>query len=228
MAALVCCCIATPASAQDLQLRPVAHTDFPVFAGAGVDIEGPFRLRLSSSVGVLPDFMISTTNAVLVPLLEDSGYGQEEAALVELALQDSIVWRTTLGMRPFEKRGFVFGIGYTIAGLGGAATGAEVIEAVAGSPLPNAPGAVNVDIGATIHLLHAEVGWQWTLWRNLWLRTGLGGAWLFFASSTTEVTTGRGRVDWDAFETASEQWLDDTLTTYVHPPHATLSLGWTF
>ena len=169
-------------------MRVVGQTDAPMFAGAGVQVEGPVRLRLSTSLGVLPGAYLSAANAVLVPWLTDSGYGEPQAELVEAALNNALVSRTTLGWRPFEDHGFHFGLGYTFAGLGGDASAGELLEGITGMSVPEnqRTEAYIFDARAAMHQVHAEVGWEWWPVANLYARAGVGFGLTVAAASEIE------------------------------------------
>ena len=213
------------------QVRLVAHTDVPVFTGIGLDAELPGRVRLSTSLGRLPGGYVSLANAVLRPAFKSDGYTPEVADLVQASIKRSNVWRTTLGRRPFKRSGFVFGAGYTLAGLGGEAAGPELLSAASGVATPSGEGrAMEFDTSATIQLLHAELGWTWDLPSSLWLRTGVGMGMTIKANTKVKAQFAPDHPAYKAalqkFETATEEYLHDTLKSYVHPPHVSVAYGW--
>lgn len=223
---------AQESAAADFELRAVAQTDAPLFVGAGLQAEGPLRLRLSTSVGLLPGGYLAAVNGVLVPLLADSGYGEPQAELVEVALNNALVSRTTLGWRPFEDQGFHFGLGYTFIGLGGGASAGELIEGVTGAELPESQRneGYMFDARAAMHQVHAEVGWEWRPIANLYARAGLGFGLTVGAFSDIEAqdppTRPAAAAALDAFEAAGDAYLEDLFVSYVHIPYVSLSLGW--
>jgi hypothetical protein len=220
----------------DIEVRAVLHTDFPVLVGAGADVELPYRLRTATSMGWMPPGYLEASNGVLVPMFEDQGYGEAQADLVESALDNALVWRTTIGWRPFDKLGFVFGAGYTLAALGGQATAAQIIEGATGQEVPETDqegsGALDFDLGATVHQVHVDVGWQWSIAKGLWIKTGIGWGFTVASSSSVEARyqprRPAGQRALDAFEREGEAYLDDTITSYVHPPHIGLAIGWSW
>lgn len=216
---------ALAAQADAHEFRVVAHSDLPVFVGAGVDYEGPYRIRLATSVGIIPKAYVQASNALLVPIFESRGYGEPQADLIESALQNSLVWRTTVGWRPLSDYGFIFGAGYTFMGLGGAATGAQIIAGTTGIQAPAGTGNSNFDVAASVHLLHVEAGWQWELGDYVWLRTGIGWGFSIASATTVDAQTSRNR-GISAFETLTENYIDDLFTSYVHPPQITFAIGW--
>ncbi len=223
---------AREAAAGDYEIRAVGQTDAPLFVGAGLQFEGPLRLRLSTSVGLLPDGYLSTVNGVLVPVLTDSGYGEPQAELVEAALNNALVSRTTLGWRPFEDSGFHFGLGYTFIGLGGNASTGELLKGVTGMEVPDNDRTEEYlfDARAAIHQVHAEVGWEWRPIANLYARAGLGFGLTVGAVSDIEAQEPPPRpaaaAALDALERAGDAYLEDLLVSYIHVPYLSLSVGW--
>ena len=223
--------IGAQASAQDVTVRPIVGVDFPVTAGGGVDVEHVSGLRLTSTIGLLPHSFVDASNSILVPIFEDYGYDQYTADLVAATLENSMLWRTAVGYRPWPESGFVVGAGYTVGGLGGSASAAEVLEALVHTEVPDAAGdALVFDASAVIHIAHLEFGWTQDLAQGLWLHGGLGFGYLFAAKSeVSSQTTPRQASAQEAlsnFEAEVEAFLDDTLVSYVHPPHLRVVLGW--
>ena len=228
VALLAALLFAAPASAQ---VRLVAHTDVPVFHGFGVDAELPGRLRFATSLGRLPAGYVGLANALLVPVFKGDGYDSSVAELVQHTIKRSNVWRTTLGWRPLKRSGFVFGLGYTLAGMGGDATEADILSGASGVPAPSVGGrAPEFAMSATVQMLHAEVGWTWDLPWSLWLRTGIGMGATIKANTSVEAQFDADHPAVEPglrkFETTLQNYLHDTLTSYVHPPHVSLAIGW--
>lgn len=221
--------VAWSASAE-AQVRIVAQTDVPVFYGFGVDAELPGRFRLATSLGRLPAGYVGLANSAIVPVFKSEGYSPEAAQLVQATIQRSNVWRTTVGWRPLQRKGFVFGAGYTLAGLGGDATGAELISGASGVAAPQSDASPEFQVSATVQLLHAEVAWTWDLPANLWLKTGVGMGMTIKANTEVEVESMPEhptlRAQTKKFQRAVEVYLHETLTSYVHPPHISVALGW--
>ena len=113
-------------------------TDFPIQVGGEVHLEMPERVRLHTSLGVLPGPYLDAIHAVSKAF---NWYGDDTAALISAALQDALVWRIKAGWRPIAEHGFYFSTGYTLAALGGGLGGADLIEIATGQTLPPQVGA---------------------------------------------------------------------------------------
>ena len=59
-------------------------------------------------------------------------YTEPTADLIKAAIQSSMVLDADVGWRPFAKRGFTFGVGWSLVALGGDASTAEIITGVTG------------------------------------------------------------------------------------------------
>ncbi|MEE2643640.1 MAG: hypothetical protein VYD19_01795 [Myxococcota bacterium] len=239
----------TAASATDhFQARVELLTDAPVQLGLGGLVEGPYRIRLATSLGWMPAPYIRGINAAVTAL--DAGYTEANAELVEATTQNSLVWSTRVGWRPFPKRGFYFHGGYTLIGLGGGATTRALIEGLTGveaeerqSTGQRSREPLYIDAAATIQLFSLELGWEWAIWRamekqgasrtrSLLLRVGLGWSYTFAASAQLEAQSSGRRAFVEeslrGLETAGEVYLVDLAESYLHPPSLTLALGYRF
>ncbi len=224
--------LALPARAQSpspwhLQLE--ALTDVPLDVGGRVVVEGPLRLRLSTSLGVLPGPYVDIINDFAVAL---GGYNQQTAALIQSSLSSSLVWRTHLGWRPFPRAGFVFDVGYGLVALGGGVNAADAIAAVLGKNATTAaPTAADYNVASTLQMIDADLGWEWTLFGDrLVIEAGLGFSATLGASTsaTPTTTTAHGQQARDDFGDAAAHYLDGLYTSYVYTPVATVAAGYRF
>jgi hypothetical protein len=211
------------------RLTVSAGTHFPVDVGARVQAEGPLRLQLATGVGVMPGPYVDFLNTLLVEL---GAYSDTEAALIEAALHNSLIWRTHVGWRPFPRSGFYVQLGYTLVALGGGLTAAEAISAVTGRPVPDeaSSGGVEVTVDATLHQLSGEVGWQWMLGERWMLQASVGGFGTL-AASTQLSAPNASRLAQLALEplfAGGEDYLNDTFTSYVHGGTVGVRLGYSF
>lgn len=215
-----------PAAADEAwHLTAEVLTDVPVQVGARATVEGPHRLRAGTSLGVMPESYVSTINETA---LAYDLYPQATATLIEAVLQDSLIWRTHAGWRPFAKRGLYFELGYGLARVSGNSVGQEVVATAAGLDAPRDAGrALRFEASASLHMLDVEIGWVWALPANLQLRTAIGGAFTLASSATinrefdTVFTPA-----WDAFEGAGERYLVDMFDTYAHTATLTVAIGY--
>lgn len=215
------------ATAEGWHLTAELLTDVPIQVGAKVVAEAPQRVRLSTSVGVMPSAYVDLINSTAESF---EWYGESTAKLIEIMLQNTVVWRTHVGWRPFPERGFYFEAGYGLGVATGSTVGQADLAEASGAESPMTRGGESLDFesGAVLHMADVEVGWQWNLWEDLWLRAALGGAFTLGSSVTIERTFESSAPAWDTFETASEDYLIETLDTYAHTVVGTLAVGYRF
>ena len=258
-AALLLCCLLVPdlsiakneaseTTTEALQARVELLTDAPVQIGLGGLIEGPYRIRLATSLGWMPTPYIQGINAATTAL--DTGYTEANAELVEATIQNSLVWSTRLGWRPFPQRGFYVHGGYTLIGFGGGATTRALIEGLTGveaeerqTTRQRSREPLYIDAAARLQLFSLELGWEWAIWRpvetqesnqarSLLLRVALGWSYTFAARAQLEAqSSGRRPFVEESLrrlEAAGEAYLVDLSESYLHPPSLTLALGYRF
>lgn len=216
-----------------LEVRPEISSTFPIHVGAGVLVEGGPRIRGALSFGLMPKPYQDGINSSIgwfVP-----SWSEEEKALVDAALDGALAMRAEAGWRFVPKLGLYLHGAYTFAGLGGSATAEDLIEAYAGTNLPEDTRLDGVAreyrASAALHLLGAEVGWDQKLWRSLHLRAAVG--WSFTVASQTSIgpdfePAPIAAPAYEAAGQAASDYLDDTFQGYAHPPTVTLALGWAF
>jgi hypothetical protein len=227
--ALVCALLAGRARGDEdsapWHLQIEALTEVPIDVGARVLVEGPGRLRLSSSLGVLPSPYVDLINDFVVGI---GGYNQQTADLIASSLGSSLVWRTHLGWRPFPRAGFVFDVGYGVVTFGGGVKAADAIAAAAGKNAPSRPGGTTYDVSSTLQMIDADLGWEWKLLADhLVIETALGFAGTLAASTTATPQGTSSRVK-DAFGEEASSYLDSLYTSYVFAPVVTAALGYRF
>lgn len=220
--------LASPARADGWSASTAAGTDVPIDVGVRVQVETPSRVRFSVAAGLLPGVYVDAINAFLVGI---EAYPQETADLVKSSLERSLVVRTHVGGRPLRRRGFYVELGHALVGLGGGSTGAEIVEAATGESVPSSDDGTTrrFEVRSVLHMLDVELGWEWTVARRLRLRAAIGGAFTV-ASSTSidpEYEPSAPRLT-EQFTAASEDYLDDIYTTYVHTPVVTFAAGYAF
>lgn len=203
-----------------------AGTEFPMSFGVRGQIEAPFRLRLSTTLGVMPGPYVSAINGFLVGI---NAYDQATADLIRAALSASLMWRTHVGYRPFREHGFTIEAGYGLVALGGGASAATLISAVSGQPAPEGAADKNYKIGSALHMLDVELGWEWVVVKHLFLRAALGGAFTVGSSTTIEADfQPRAQRANEAFAKVGEAYLNDTYRTYVFTPVVSVWAGYAF
>jgi len=196
--------------------------------GGRLGIEFPGRVRLSSSVGYVPDAYLSTINAAAEEL---EVYDERVGDLIEETLEQGVVWRTHVGWRPFKHAGFYVDAGYGLLALTGNTSPEEVLVALTGIEPPEEEGALDrrYDVRSTLHMVDVELGWRWLVGEHLTARVGLGMGVTFSASSTVEPEFEPTQPTRTAvFTGLAESYLDRTYEEYVHFPTLSLSLGYVF
>jgi hypothetical protein len=213
--------LAWPAAADRLGIA--ATTSVPLDLGVRLTAEvTPARLRLSTGAGFLPGAYVDGINALVQAA---GGYGDATAELVRSSLQSSFVWRSHVGLRPLGD--FYVEAGYGLVSLGGGASTAELLSALAGRSFPGASRTSTFTARSTLHLLDAEAGWEGELAEDLRLRAALGAVFTFAASTHVEPDFEPrllARPAVAAFARRAEIELDRTYERYVHMPVVTIAL----
>ncbi len=203
-------------------------TDVPLDVGVRVAAEAPGRVRLSTSLGILPGPYVDLINAGVEAF---GGYNDQTAQLIKDSLSSSLVWRTHAGWRPLRRHGLTIDIGYGLVALGGGVSGEEVIMVATGHAPPpgeNAP-MRSYHVASVLHMIDAEIGWEWRLPHGLMLRTALGFAGTLAASTSVSPNyTPRDPRVVSMFTTAAASYLDDTYTSYVFAPVVTVGVAYRF
>ena len=204
-------------------------TAFPTDVGVRGVFEGPGRLRVVGSAGVLPRPYLGAINDVATGA---GWYTDTDAEIIEIALENALVLRAHLGWRPFPRQGFQFELGYSWLGLGGGFTGAEVIEATPGYDLSAFAGdKYSFAASAALQRVEASLGWEHPLYRGLFLRWDLGASYTLAATARVERefdTNVLFEELLDRVEDAAEVELEGILEQYVHTPIVGLGVGWRF
>ncbi len=209
-------------------VTPEVGTEFPVSLQAGVRVALPARLRVGAAVGFLPRGYLQVANGAVTAMFPES-YTEDTATLVEETLSSSLLLRARVAWQPSPRAGLTVGVGGTLATLGGGATAAELLEGLYGADLPPSrrSEALEVAAAATVGMLDVELGWEITPWRRLQVRPVLGWTFTVAARSRLEAETDRSIAAIETLEREGEAYLDDVLTSYVHPPWIGVHVGWT-
>ena len=204
-------------------------TAFPTDVGIRGVFEGPGRLRLVGSAGLMPSGYLGAINDVATGA---GWYTSTDAEIIEVALEDALVLRAHLGWRPLPRQGFQFQVGYSWVGLGGGFTGSEIIEATTGYDLSAFAGdKYSFAASAALHRVEASLGWEHPLYRGLFLRWDLGASYSFAATAHVEREFDSNvlvEAVLDRAEEAAEDELVTILEQYVHTPILGLGVGWRF
>lgn len=139
-------------------------TELPISVGGLVTAEVPGRVLFQVGLGVLPGGYVNAIDGFLTAV---KAYDQSVSKVVKGSLGNSFVLKASMGWRPFPSAGFEMLGGYTLMTMGGSAAASDVIDAVlaqgaTGVALPAGLGA-EVPLAATMHNVHATLGWRWLL-----------------------------------------------------------------
>ncbi len=206
-------------------------TDVPVDVGARVSAELPYRLLVSTSLGGLPGGYVDVINAIVTAV---GGYDDTTASVISSALQSSLVWRTHVGWRPLRHYGLYFQAGYGLVTLGGEGTSGDLLALATGDDELIGTGNDVVELRSTLHMIDAEIGYQFLLVRDmLSIRAALGFAGTVGARTRADLTdTGlqppRTRLALEEAATYVEGYLDGIYTQYVMTPVITVGVGYRF
>lgn len=220
--------LAAPAGPFPGQAIAELATDVPLQTGVRVRVEAPHRIRIAGTVGLLPGRYLDLVNATAVSA---GAYGEDTARLVKKSLTRSLVLRIAGGWRPFPRRGLYAEAGYTWVALGGDVAGEDLVALATGIDPPDTLGSRrDYDVDSTLHLLGAELGWEWRLRaRPVVLRASLGVVTTVAARTSIEPRfRPLAPALVDAFTTGAEDYLDRLYLDHVHAPAIAASAGYAF
>lgn len=217
-------------------LTPEIGTELPLAIDIGLRAELPLGLRFRLGAGYLPAGYVRLANGFATAAWP-TYYDEETANLVENALQSSVLVRARVDWRPLERSGFVFGAGVSFASLGGDATTAEVMEGLTGITARDGAAGEQKDITIDTRTVFVDVGIGWEFapfkedspLRAVRIRPTIGWGFAVWSRSDLEPDWAVAPEDQqriDRLEAASELYLDDIITTYVHPPLIGVQVGW--
>lgn len=216
-------------------LRVEAVTDVPLLVGAGLLLETRSRFRVRTSLGVMPQGYLRLSNSLLSRVDED--YPEEAQVLMEQAVDDTITWRSQVGVRPFERAGFYVHAGYTLLGVRGDATGEELIGAAEAfeedqGELMRRMNPSMVTMNSRLHMIDMELGWDFALGERANLRLGAGWAYTLYSKTRVEAdfepSDEMPQDEVALFEEVSSKYLDAIYRSYVHPPSLSVAFGLRF
>jgi hypothetical protein len=199
-----------------------AMTDFPLSVGVQVWAELPYRIRLTMSMGEMPDPYLSTINSIAVSA---GAYNQSQANLITELLDRATTFRTQVGWRPFRNRGGYAELGFGVMELYKSLALADVISLATGVPIPQE---ANIGLGyeanTVVETLGVELGWMWYPWRDLTVRVGVG-----FAAPVgvqVSITPNFASTLQQPFTKFAEDYSADLLKKHLIVPTVSLAVGW--
>jgi hypothetical protein len=214
---------------RDVQVDLGVSTEFPLAVGGYLGAELPGRLLLQVGAGVMPAAYSGAVNSFLSGL---GAYDSTVAGLIQSALSNSFVLRASAGWRPFTDHGLELLGGYTLVTRGGATTEGDIVNAVLteahASQRVTAGSGATIPLSATMHNIHATIGWRWLLADDhVVVRASLSYLQCLAANVGVSLPS-QGQ----AMETAVNQQLNGYvspyLTSYVKTPLVGLSAAYRF
>jgi hypothetical protein len=205
-------------------LEFLAGFNAPLELAAGVEFVLPWRIRLGTSFGVLPQ---SVEHAVNTQLVEHGAYARSLGDLVGASMERVLLWHAHLAVQPWKRHGFLATVGYGAAWIHGTATVPQVADAIGMMVPDNVPlGDSRFDLRSRLHLFDAELGWEWRWHRHWSLRVNLGA--VVTLGARTHVTLQPAIDDAMLHDLASrvEAKLDHAYTTYVKTPLLSAFIGY--
>jgi hypothetical protein len=205
-------------------LEFIAGFNAPLEFTAGVELVLPWRVRLGTSFGVLPQ---SVERAVNTQLVEHGAYARSLGDLIDANIERALLWHVHLAVQPWKRHGFLGAVGYGVAWIHGTAPVLPVADAIGMMVPDNVPlGDSRFDLRSRLHLFDAELGWEWYWHRHWSLRVNLGAA--VTLGARTHVTLQSAIDDARLHDLASLAGakLDHAYTTYVKTPLLSAFIGY--
>jgi len=219
--------VAASRDARDWHVAVEGVTDFPLDVGGRLSFELPLRLRVATTFAAVPETYVAAVEALIVA---EGGCDDASGGIVSSALSSSFLWRIAAGWRPLREYGFYFEVGYALAILGAGIDGQRLFDAAVTIALP--PGAETAytrrhyEVESMLHLVTAEVGWEWVLGGSWVIRVAGGFVGALGASSDMGYRSRRsGTLQRDDLSHAYEAWLDEVYTAALFTPTVTVALG---
>jgi hypothetical protein len=213
--------VATPPEARKWHLGVEALTDFPIQVGAKVWMKLPYRVRLSTSFGEMPDRYVDAINGIAT----SAGlYGDSVAQLMSAMLNRAITWRLHVGWFPFRHRGAYIELGYGQMWLDKGLVVAEVLQATGVIPPADTGIGFGYQVNSRVETLGIEIGWMWFPWRDLTLRASIGFA--ATVGAQVEIEPNFAAQHQQIFTRISELYLEDLIKTYFFVPTIGFAVGW--
>lgn len=205
-------------------LRVVAGANAPLAAAAGLELVFPWHLRIGMTLGTFPR---SAERAVNHELVDHGVYKESLGDLVDASLEQVIQWHGYLGVKPWTHHGFVATVGYTVAWVSGRASVPQVATAI-GEMIPDQIPVDHIyfDVASRLHIVDAELGWEWLLPHGWSLRLAVGAA--ITVTARTRVSAEPAITDPRFGELAlrARTTLDHAYNQYVRTPVLALFLAY--
>jgi hypothetical protein len=197
-------------------------TDFPLWVGAQVWAELPYRIRLTMSSGELPESYLEVVNKIAVSA---GAYSQQQADFITELLERAAIWRIQAGWRPFPRLGGYVEGGFGVVTLEKGIGLAPVIQLVTGLMVPQeANVGLGYEITSVIEVLGVEVGWIWYPWRDLTVRVSL--AFTGAVGAQVDIQPNFASTIQKPFTQAAERRAQEILERDFMIPTVGVAVGW--
>lgn len=242
--------LTAPAAAQvPLPPPPPTHLDalvltrVPDVLGAGVIYEGVGRVRLGGSAGFIPQGYANIVDDIARDL---DAWDEATGYVVGQLLPGSATLRADVGWRPLVDREWSVAVGYQRMWLGGSVNPYEVSDvledeitelstltkedkvALQDNPDLTIP---EILVGAGLHQVTFETGYQWETPERLLLRMSLGAAVTLGARSEVtmdDITYDETTIATEPYRDQASAALDDALRKHFHTPTLGIAVGYRF
>jgi hypothetical protein len=212
----------TPPRGSEFGFDLAVATHVPISVGVEANLELPLGLVVRAHIGLMPEPYIAIINGIATGL---GAYDADVASLVSRSGGNALVFRPSLGVRPFTGYGFEILAGYTLIA---ASTRVDVasIERATGQAM-DWPGLESIGISAQLHAFHVELGWRATIAEHLVIRAALGWMHTLHAEARLDVPVelrarARGRIE------QIEGRVVSALESYGFSPEARIAIGYRF
>jgi hypothetical protein len=213
----------TPPAEAPLHGRVEVESDAPLAVGGRVSIEAPARLRFSTSLGVTPRPYADAIGAVLSSMNVGPA-----STLVPVLLRDGVLWRTHVGWRPLAKAGWYIDAGYSLFSIGGEFHSGDVLTPEQ-ARLVQAKPTDALHVHSVLHMADIESGWEWLIANRVYVRTAIGAAFTFAASTRIDTALAPPLSNYShEIGTRGVQTLNSLYVTRAFTPVLSVGLGYAF
>jgi len=240
--------VSTAAAQVPLPTPPPSHLDalamtrVPDVVGAGIVYENPLRLRAGASAGFIPEGYANIVDDIARDL---GAWDETTGYVVGQLLPGSVTLRADVGWRPLADKQWSVAVGYQRVWLRGEVSPYEVTDALKDfdgleelasadkAELKNNPNLYlpEILVGAGLHQMTFESGYQWETPERILLRLSLGAAMTLNANSQVDmddIIYEDVTIETDPYRSDASTQLDETLRKYFHTPTIGVAVGYRF
>ncbi|MDX2094249.1 MAG: hypothetical protein SFX73_40835 [Kofleriaceae bacterium] len=213
-----------PVEAPRWTFTPIIGSDVGLDLAAGLQIETPFRLRVTGTVGWMPRGYAWVLKKWLEGVYDVS---DPVGNVVEDLISGALVLRANVGYRILPDRGLFAFVGYTYQRASKNGLIASALEDATDRELPGGMAPMRLfDTTASANLIDVQVGWQWPIRYGFSIQASVGLI-VIASTSTTLEPTFVPSPGIEEFIRVAEDILEDAGQGKV-APIGTVFLGYTF